>query len=195
MTLHHISSSNDWRIRLGRGAQAALSLIALLWCIFLLQVLFPGLIGWGLRPRSFEAPQGLVLAHVLHGGVAHLVANTVPLFFLSWLLWVWSPVLALRSLLFSAASASLITWVFAPAGSIHIGASGLVFGCFGIILVNGLFRRSLGWSALAVLVALLYGGGLAAGILAPDQGVSWAMHAGGFLGGAYAGWMWRDRQA
>ena len=44
--------------------------------------------------------------------------------------------------------------------TIHIGASGLIFGFFGYLLLRGYFERSVSSVLVALLVAVLYGGAL-----------------------------------
>ena len=76
-------------------------------------------------------------------------------------------------------------WLMAPLESVHIGASGLIFGYLGFLLSRGLFERSLGSILVAVVVGLLYGG-LVFGVLPGEPGVSWQGHLFGFVGGAIA---------
>jgi membrane associated rhomboid family serine protease len=76
-------------------------------------------------------------------------------------------------------------WLFADPRTVHIGASGLIFGFLGYLLLRGFFERSLSAVFVAVIVAVLYGGALL-GVLPGQPGVSWEGHLFGFLAGAAA---------
>ena len=64
----------------------------------------------------------------------------------------------------------------------HVGASGLIFGYFGFLVGRGYYERSLRSIAVAVLVAVVYGG-MIAGVLPQDDRVSWEAHLFGLLAG------------
>jgi len=74
------------------------------------------------------------------------------------------------------------TWVFGGPNTVHIGASGIVFGYFGFLLSRGYFEREFMAIALSVLVFVMYSG-LLLGILPTHPGISWQGHLFGFLGG------------
>ena len=76
-------------------------------------------------------------------------------------------------------------WLIAPAGSVTLGASGVVFGWLTYLMVRGLYTRAPGQVALGVVLLLFYGG-LLLGVLPTDTGVSWQAHLGGAIGGVLA---------
>ena len=69
------------------------------------------------------------------------------------------------------------------AGDGPCGASGLIFGYLGYLLLRGYFERSVGAIALSVLVGVAYGG-MIWGVLPTTPGISWQGHLFGFVGGA-----------
>ena len=71
-----------------------------------------------------------------------------------------------------------------PSGTVHIGASGLVFGYLAYLIVRGVFERRLGYLAIGLLVLFFYGGALWG--LLPQPGISWQGHVFGALGGVLA---------
>jgi membrane associated rhomboid family serine protease len=77
------------------------------------------------------------------------------------------------------------TWLVGPAHTVHIGASGLVFGYLGYLFLRGYWERSLSAILIAVAAGVLYGSALW-GILPLHRGVSWEGHLFGFAGGATA---------
>jgi membrane associated rhomboid family serine protease len=66
--------------------------------------------------------------------------------------------------------------------SIHIGASSLIFGYLGFLLLRGYFQRNIASILLSLVVGFLYGG-LIWGVLPTQPGISWQGHLFGFLGG------------
>ncbi len=173
----------------GRVVQSAISIgsfVALLWIIELVDtILGNGLDQFGVRPRSVDGLVGIVFAPLLHGGWQHLLANTGPLL-----------VLGFVGLLSGASTwwrATAVIWVVSGVGawllgapnSVHIGASGLVFGWVVYLIVRGVFTRSLLQILVGVGVLLAYGGVLW-GVLPGQQGISWQMHLFGAAGGVVA---------
>jgi membrane associated rhomboid family serine protease len=165
-------------------ATILLGFIAVLWALELVDTVV--LHGWldhfGIRPRSLDGIKGIFLAPLLHGGIAHLVSNTVPLLVLGWLVMLrdtrhWFLVGGLATLVGGAG-----VWLFGASNSIHIGASIVVFGFLGYLLFRGIFERRFWPIAGSVLVAVLYGGALW-GVLPGQNGISWEGHLFGFLGG------------
>lgn len=153
---------------------------------FLDQLVFQGMLDrFGIRPRQISGLWGVLFAPFLHASFRHLIANTVPFLVLGWLVMLREisdfGVVTLVTLLVSG----LGVWLLAPANSIHLGASGLIFGYLGYLLLRGYFERSLISILLAMGVGLLYGGFLW-GVLPTQQGISWQGHLFGFVGGGLA---------
>ncbi|MGA1265160.1 MAG: rhomboid family intramembrane serine protease [Prochlorothrix sp.] len=143
---------------------------------------------FGIRPRSLSGLAGILLSPFLHGGFRHLIANTVPFITLGWLVMLrriqdfWE--VTIVTLIISG----LGVWLLGAPNSIHLGASGLVFGYFGFLLTRGYFDRRIDSIALGILVLALYGG-LIWGIAPWQRGVSWEGHLFGLLGGGLAAWL------
>jgi membrane associated rhomboid family serine protease len=188
-----------------RGTQQTSSLIlvtswlAILWLIFaadvILRALGFSLASWiGLRPRNLDGLWGILGCHFLHADIHHLASNSLGLLILGLLSCWYSQGLTGLAIISSALVSASLTWLIAPAGTIHIGASGVIFGLVGFLVCNGLFRRSWGSFLLALPIAVLLSG-LIPGMLPTDtnrvQLISWQMHLGGFLGGALASWKLR----
>jgi membrane associated rhomboid family serine protease len=92
--------------------------------------------------------------------------------------------------LFAALGSGLLSWVLGAPGSVHVGASGVVFGYFGFLLLAGFYARSAGSILLSIAVAVLWGGTVF-GVLPGTPGVSWQGHLGGFVGGVLAARLYR----
>lgn len=161
--------------------------IALIWALEIVDLLFLGgaLNAYGIRPRSIIGLRGILFAPFLHGGLAHLTANTIPFLTFGWLI-----MLRETSDFFVVTAVTMITsglgvWLFGSPYTIHIGASGLIFGYFGFLLLRGYFERSVPAIFLSLVVGLLYGG-MIWGVLPLQFGISWQGHLFGFIGGGIA---------
>ena len=86
------------------------------------------------------------------------------------------------------------TWLIGPTNSVHLGASGLIFGYFGFLLLRSYFDRSFSSIALALLVFFLYGG-LIWGVLPFEAGISWQGHLFGFAGGGFSAYLLAERDS
>jgi len=143
----------------------------------------------GLRPRSFAGLDGILFMPLLHGSLAHTLANTVPLAVLGGLLQVTAGRVALPASAIVVCLGGIGVWLFGSA-AIHVGASGLIFGWFGFLVARGLVEKRPIPMLAAAGVALFYGT-MIWGVLPGQPGVSWEAHLFGALGGAIAAYVLR----
>ena len=141
--------------------------------------------GNGIRPHDVDGLPGILFAPFLHGGWGHLIGNTVPFLLLG-------GVIALSGLARVAAVAAVVTlvsgvgvWIFASSNSIHIGASGVVFGFATYLLTRWIYSRRPLHLVTGVVVLAVYGTTLLFGLV-PEPGVSWQGHLFGAIGGVVA---------
>ena len=159
---------------------------ALLWAVLTINSVLGGsLLAYGVRPRSVEGLRGIIFAPFLHANVAHLVANTVPLLVLGWLVLLRDARHFIPVTLIAMLGGGLAAWLLGAPNSVHIGASGVVFGYFGFLVLAGWFARSMGSIVLSVVVTAIWGGAVL-DVLPGQPGISWEAHLGGFIGGAMA---------
>jgi membrane associated rhomboid family serine protease len=163
------------------------SFLALIWFVSILNLtLFDGALdNYGVRPRDSEGLAGILLMPFLHGSFNHLFTNTVPFITLGWLVTLRRTADFYLVTAVTLLTSGLGVWLTGPARSVHIGASGLVFGYFGFLLLRGYFERSLYALIFALLVFLIYGS-LLWGVLPQQSGISWQSHFFGFCGGVLA---------
>lgn len=161
--------------------------VAIFWLLEILdQFVFRGSLDYfGIMPHQVIGLRGILFAPFLHGDFPHLIANTVPFLILGWLV-----MLQETSDFFIVTGLTMLVgglgvWLFAAPGSIHIGASILIFGYLGFLLLRGYFQRNIPSILLSILVFLLYGGTIW-GVLPSRPGISWQGHLFGFLGGVLA---------
>ena len=169
------------------------ALVAVLWILEIIDWISGGMLdGLGIRPRSTQGLNGILFAPWLHFGFGHLMANTVPFAFLSWFVMVQGLRRYISVTIITILVGGLGVWLVAPKGSIHAGASILIFGYFGYLLLNGLIERSLASMSLMLIVITLYGS-MIWGVLPGIPGVSWQGHLFGFIGGGLASWLLSSR--
>jgi len=169
------------------AVRITLGFVALLWLI--------QLSGWalgvgpedlGVQPRRWTGLPGIVFAPLLHDGFAHLFANTPPLLVLGVAMLYLYPVAAPRVLPAIWLGPGIAVWLLGAAGTIHIGASGLVYGLLGYVFVAGLLRRDRRAIAASMLVCFMYGA-LVWGVLPIRTRTSWETHlAAALIGVGFA---------
>ncbi len=147
---------------------------------------------YGITPRTDDGLVGVFAAPFLHGGWEHLASNSVPFFVLGVIVLLdgWRAWLTVTLTIVVVSGATV--WLVSPAGSLTLGASGVVFGWLTYLIVRGVYTRAPGQVALGVVVFLFYGG-LLWGVLPTDELVSWQGHLGGAIGGVIAAGRQRRR--
>ncbi|MDR2988462.1 MAG: rhomboid family intramembrane serine protease [Nocardiopsaceae bacterium] len=148
---------------------------------------------YGIRPRDVGRLPDILTAPFLHFSWSHIEGNSGPLLIFGFLA-------AYRGLAkFAAVSVIVIltsgfaAWFFEPANSVGAGASGVVFGYFGYIIVRGLFDRHAIDVLIGAVMALCFAYQFS--VLLPHEGIGWQAHVGGLVGGILAGWLLRERRA
>lgn len=169
-----------------RAGLLMLMLLGVLWVLELVdQASGNALDGYGIHAREVDGLPEIFSAPFLHAGWQHLVGNSVPFFVLGSLVLLGGVTRWLVSTLTSIVSSGLCAWLLTPAGTVVLGASGLVFGWLAYLLARGVWSRRPGQVALALVVLALYGG-LLWGLLPGAPGISWQAHLGGAVGGVVA---------
>lgn len=174
------------RNQLIRSMVFPLLFILLIWIIKAFEIIMDiSLAPYGMHPREWSGIYGIFTMPLIHSNWNHLVANTIPLFILGSFLFysyreiAW-PVLLLIYLL------SGIWVLFAGRdGSVHIGASGIVYGLAAFLFTSGILRRDTRLMAVTLLVTFLYGG-LIWGVFPqffPQEQISWEGHLMGLIAG------------
>lgn len=164
-------------------------LLAIMWIVEIADSLLPFFEPdrFGILPRTRQGLPGILLAPLLHADFAHLAANSLPFLVLGSLVMLGERGVFWAVTLFVTVVGGLAVWLLAPAGAIHIGASGLIFGYLGFLLSRGIFERSFTWILIGLILLLLYGG-MIFGVFPGEQGVSWQSHLFGFGAGILAAW-------
>ncbi len=170
----------------GEQTKILLGMFLAMWVIFAFSSVTGGALLWlGVIPRTLLGIRGVLFAPFLHGSMTHIVSNSVPFLFLGWLVILRDPRHFLPVTLIAMIGSGMMAWVFGAPGSVHIGASGVIFGYLGFLMLSGWFARSFGSIALSILVIVLWGG-MVVGVIPGTNGVSWQAHLGGLIAGISA---------
>ena len=162
------------------------AMVAAMWIVELIDHSLDGSLDrLGIEPKRLEGLLGLPFAPFLHTGPSHLAANTLPLLVLGSIIALGGLRVFVIVTLTCGLLAGLGTWATADEGTIHIGASGIVFGYASYLMVRGLYTRRALDMLVGVIVLAIYG----ATMLVSFQerpGVSWQAHLFGAMGGVLA---------
>ncbi|MFB7667454.1 rhomboid family intramembrane serine protease [Kitasatospora sp. NPDC056138] len=134
----------------------------------------------------------ILVAPFLHVNWQHLEGNSGPLFVFGFLAAYRGVKKFLALTLLVALTSGAAVWVFERAHVVTVGASGVIFGYFGYVVLRGLFDRNL----IDSLIGLVMGASFAyilTTAVPGTPGVSWLGHLGGLVGGLAGAWIFRDR--
>jgi membrane associated rhomboid family serine protease len=160
-------------------------LAAVMWVVEIADSIAFDLDRHGIAPRAVRGLDGVLWAPFLHDGFGHLIGNTLPFLLLG-------VAIALAGLARLAAVTAVVvvvgglgTWLTGPENTIHIGASGVVFGYAAYLVTRFVWSRRGVDLLVGVLVLAVYGTTLLVGLV-PTPGVSWQGHLFGAVGGVVA---------
>lgn len=164
-------------------AAGLLASVGAIWAVSLVAFYVPKLqYQLALLPRRLDGLPGVLGMPFVHDSYGHLFANTLPLL-------VFGAMLVARGVRYFLGVAfavallgGLALWAFGRSAA-HIGASGVVFGLFGFLVVRGLYERRLTSIAITVFVTLTYGLTMLFGLVPLAGRVSWEGHLFGLLAG------------
>jgi membrane associated rhomboid family serine protease len=147
---------------------------------------------YGIKPREIGSLPDILTAPFLHFSWAHIEGNSGPLFIFGFLAAYRGVTRFYGVTALVILTSGLGAWLFESAG-VGAGASGVVFGYFGYIMVRGFFDRHAIDMLIGAVMALCFAYQFS--VLLPKQGIGWQAHIGGLAGGVLAGWVFRDRRS
>ncbi|MFI6301271.1 rhomboid family intramembrane serine protease [Amycolatopsis thailandensis] len=148
---------------------------------------------YGTRAREISSLPTVLTAPLLHTSWGHIEFNSGPLFIFGFLAAYRGVKKFLSVTVLIAVLSGLGAWTLHDSGTVGVGASGLVMGYFGYVLVRGIFDRHKIDIVIGLVMALCFAYQFA-GLFPQDARVSWQAHLFGFLGGLIGGWVFRDRR-
>lgn len=174
------------------------AMLITIWMVFLMNEAYGlNLNQWGLQPRSLRGIGGIISMPFLHGDVEHIFSNSLPLFIAHALLIHFYPIESLKiwSILFFFSGFGV--WLYAEAGSNHIGASGLVYGLVAFIIASGLFKKNRKLLAAGGILIFFYGS-MVWGVFPQlnfdlSARISWEGHLSGAFSGIITAWVFKNK--
>ena len=161
---------------------APLVAVLSIWLVFWVEVKFGiNLNDYGVYPRRLSGLKGVFFSPFIHGSIAHLYNNTIPLAVLTAFLFYFYQSAALRVLVFGTLVSGLLTWAIARP-SYHIGASGVIYLLASFIFFKGILAKHYRLVALSLIVVFIYGS-MIWYIFPVKDGISWEGHLAGFATG------------
>jgi membrane associated rhomboid family serine protease len=169
-----------------RGLVLVVALVAVMWVVEAIDQVADGrLDAYGIVPREVDGLDGVAFAPFLHAGWDHLIGNTIPFLVLGFAIAIGGIARVATVIVVVALVGGLGTWLVAPSNTVHIGASGIVFGFAAYLVARGVYSRSVAQIALGVVVVAVWGTTLLRGLV-PEDGISWQGHLFGAIGGVFA---------
>lgn len=188
-------SDDTEKKRLFSSALITASIISIFWVVKSLELIFNiSFAGLGLLPLKAEGLKGILFAPAIHGSVAHLISNSIPLFLLGSALFYYYRSKAWQIFILSWLITGIWVWLFARGSAYHIGASGVVYALASFHFFSGIIRKEPRLIAFSLLVTFLYGS-FVWGII-PDfalkEKISWESHLMGAIAGLVFAFSFRD---
>jgi membrane associated rhomboid family serine protease len=174
----------QWGLAIKGNLVLLIGAVAIAWGLQITDLVsFSFLDNFGIKPRTLSGVFGIFAAPFLHGDFGHLISNTLPFLMLGGIVLIGGRKLFIAISLFIIAIGGGALWTIGPSNTNHIGASLLIFGYLGFLLARGVVEKSTFWIVVSISVLILYGGMLA-GVLPGQEGISWQGHLFGFIAGA-----------
>jgi len=177
--------NNEEAFSLMDSAKVSMGICIFIWIAFVIDTLMgKSISSLGISPRETSTLLGILISPVMHLNLAHIISNTMPLFVLTTLFFHKTNGDIVKYVGITLLSGILL-WMMGTGGgtTIHIGASSLIFGLFGYLVLSGIFKKDIKGIVISVVVAFLYSG-ILIGIIPQDNGVSWDGHFFGLIAGA-----------
>ncbi len=182
---------NKERLKVLKSLVFPVVFLTIIWLIKLIEYSFQvDFSDYGILPLRIKGLIGIIAAPLIHANFSHLIANSLPLFLLSWGIFYFYKEFALSATLLIYFITGLWVWVFAR-DAYHIGASGLIYGYGSFLFLSGVIRRDGKLMAVSMLIIFLYGG-MVWGVFPMKEQVSWESHLMGLLAGIIIAFYYRN---
>jgi membrane associated rhomboid family serine protease len=149
----------------------------------------------GIRSGDRWAIFRFYTAPFLHFGWDHLRLNSSPIVILGTLVLAGGTSRFFTATAIVATTSGFAVWFFTPPGTLVVGASGVIFGWVGLLILRGLLEHTWWHLVVALVVGFLYGWELTNNLVSSDPAIAWQGHVGGFVGGLFAAVVLRVKPA
>jgi membrane associated rhomboid family serine protease len=167
--------------------------LAILWIIQLVNAAdrYQLTLDYGIRPRDIGTLPYILTAPFLHVSWTHIESNSGPLFIFGFLAAYRGVVRFLGLTALVIIISGLTAYFWGSPNTINVGASGVVFGYLGYILVRGFFDRRGIDILIGAVMALCFAYQFT--VLLPQANIGWQAHIGGLAAGVAGGWIFHNR--
>ena len=168
-------------------------IVSVLWVVFLINDSFG--LQWneyGLMPGNVNRLFGIFTMPFLHGDIAHLFSNSVPLLVLLFSIFYFFPKKAGLILMMTYFMSGTLTWIIGTRG-VHVGASGIVYALAFFLVTISILKQEPKLMAYSLIIIFLYGS-IVWGFfpqLFPDKHISWEGHLAGAITGIVLAFFYR----
>ncbi len=160
----------------------SIAFVMILWLVKVFEVEFTlEFSGWGIFPLTAKGMRGILCAPLIHANFEHLIANSLPIFILTFSLFFFYRKSAYAIFILIYFLSGTFVWL-AGREVWHIGASGIIYGLAAFLFMSGIISFNIRLLTISMVVALLYGG-LFWGIFPIKPGISWESHLWGGISG------------
>lgn len=156
--------------------------VGLMWVVFILSIFLP-VNNYGIVPRTTGGLIGIIASPFLHGGLGHIISNTLSLIIFAPIFVAVEGKNALEKVFILTVMSGLLTWIFARDAN-HIGASGVIFALYGYLISLGFFHKKVLQVALSFFLITSYGY-ILFGVFPIHPGISWEGHLFGLISGIF----------
>lgn len=172
-------------------------LLLVMWMAHWADYLFPELefYRFGVKPQTIEGIKGIVLMPLIHSkrDFAHILNNSMPVFFLTAAVIYYYRAIALRVFLLIWVLTGAGLWAFASnSHSFHIGMSGIIYALAGFLFTSGVLRKYRPLQSISLFVVFVYGS-MIWGIFPMESHVSWQGHLSGLVAGVFLALYYRNK--
>jgi membrane associated rhomboid family serine protease len=148
---------------------------------------------FGNFPREVSSLPGILIGPFLHGSLSHFFSNIIPFAIFLYLLLQHGVKRTVGITLWVITVTGILVWLLGR-DAYHVGASGVLYGYFGYLVLGGFFSRQMKLIFISLLVGFFYGG-LIFGVLPARPYISWESHLFGFISGLIAAYFWARKKA
>ena len=168
--------------------------VALLWVLEAVDaVTGHALDAYGIVSREPAELADIIPAAFIHFGFGHVAGNSIALLVFGFLAALGGIRRFLAVSLLIVVVDGLGVWLISPSHTNTAGASGLIFGLFGYLVVRGFVDRKLLDVGVGLLVGVIWGSTILLGISPANTEVSWQGHLFGLIAGVAAAFAFRRR--
>jgi membrane associated rhomboid family serine protease len=170
------------RVKVLKSLTFPIIFLTIIWLVKFIEIVFHlDFSEYGILPLNNKGLIGIITAPLIHGSLSHILANSAPLFLLSWGIFYFYREVAIRVSVLIYLISGFWVWLFAR-DAYHIGASGIIYGYASFLFFSGVLRRDGKLMAVSLLIIFLYGG-MVWGIFPMKEQVSWESHLMGLIAG------------